>query len=463
MQHISKKTFYYLSIVIVAMLPELAGGKLEAWCELKLGVNWLPIVLVIALLVIGINELFERLQAAKKSQEQNNQPAPKPEDISDFYPKIKEYLRSRYQSRIDQKLAWRQPVNLRRLPFHFAKANTANLPFVKYDGDEVKEALAENFEMGNGRLLVLGDAGTGKTTLLLQLALELMKTQPQALPVVVNLATWTSKFTKLHDWLLAVLPAETGANKTLAIQLLLEKRLVLLFDGFDEIQEEDRRSCLDAIGQYGIDARHRYVISSRKKEYLEVTTDAPVYFPIEVGHLKIEEIEADLESMGHKEPEALRLLAAIRQDAHLREAVQTPFYLNSLQLLFAKSKNRQDFQFKAKSLKGRKQEIVERFVVDALQTPSKQANDLEAAKRWLGFLASRMTRNNKVVFELVDLQYDWWEWGRWQRMGAGLVVGLIYGLIYGLVYELFGMLADGVASGLASGLFSWIDILWGSS
>ena len=31
-------------------------------------------------------------------------------------------------------------------------------------------------------------------------------------------------------------------------------------------------------------------------------------------------------------------------------------------------------------------------------------------RKWLGFMAKKMEERGLVVFELVDLQYDWWRW-----------------------------------------------------
>ena len=81
-----------------------------------------------------------------------------------------------------------------------------------------------------------------------------------------------------------------------------------------------------------------------------------------------------------------------------------------------------------------------------------------------------------VVFELRDLQYDWWRWGKWQlivgRRVAGLVdglsMGLSFGLIMGLVIGMFGGiiieqriyifngLFGGLLLGLLFGLFIWL-------
>ncbi|MBK9017875.1 MAG: hypothetical protein IPM82_29675 [Saprospiraceae bacterium] len=134
---------------------------------------------------------------------------------------------------------------------------------------------------------------------------------------------------------------------------MLDNRLILLFDGLDEVKKKNRQSCLEAIGRYGVDAKRRFVITSRMEEYKMVEKDAPVNLQIEVGPLTIEQVEKSLAAMGHEQPEAMRLYFALQQDPLLREAVQTPFYLNTLQLLFASGKTWGDFKFTAETLEGR--------------------------------------------------------------------------------------------------------------
>jgi len=217
-----------------------------------------------------------------------------------FYPEIKQHLAGRYKSRIQQKLASRQPVNLRQLPSDYGTSEESLAIFEQYAEDRVQEGIVQYFETASGRLLLVGKPGSGKTILLLQLVLHLLANSPQHLPAIVNLATWNQKYCSLDAWLHEILPTELGVNKALAKRLVQEDRLVLLFDGLDEVKAEDRPSCLKAIDNYGRVAERQYVISSRMEEYREIPLDAPVNLQIEVGPLSKEQLKAELSAQRKK-------------------------------------------------------------------------------------------------------------------------------------------------------------------
>ncbi|MCK6691956.1 MAG: NACHT domain-containing protein [Thermoanaerobaculia bacterium] len=378
------------------------------------------------------------------------------------YQTIKDYLKKRYTNRLGQKLAKRQPVNLRRIPSTEGTSYDRAAAFIPYSSDEVAGTMAQNFRDARGRLLIVGAPGAGKTTLLLQLVLDLLNSEPDALPVLLNLATWSSEYITLEAWLKKILPAELGISEKYAQEIIQQGRLILLLDGFDEILFLDQADCLEAIGRYGEDAGRQFVISSRIDEYKAVAKDAPVYWQIEVGPLSIEQLEAELNRLWETEnqPESRALLQAIQKDALLRQAAETPFYFNTLQILFSGGKTLTDLHFTANTLEDRQTEVLERFIQYELKVPGRQEYSPEKVKHWLSFLASRMTQRNMVVFELRDLQYDWWRWTKQWLVQSGLVAGLtnniiggiigglIFGLIGGLVFKRMGWLFTGLLLGL---------------
>ena len=358
--------------------------------------------------------------------------------------KIKEYLVERYENRLSQKLSGRQPINLNISPVTEGTTEETSSYFVTLKGDEVQSEIKNIFEKANGRLLVTGIPGAGKTVVMLQLVLSLLKEKRNAIPVLLNLATWQSSFVKLEVWLEKILPSEIGVNSTLAKKVLREIPLVLLLDGLDEVHEDDRKSCLEAIGRYGADSNVRFAIATRKQEYVEVQKDAPVYLQIEVQPLQIDQIKSELKRIGYKKPEFMPLLTAIETDEVLSEVVKTPIYFNVLQLHFAKGKRLSDLELSYGNQEDLQEEIIGKFVMENLKFV-----DWSKAKLWLSFLASRMSRGNIVVFELIDLQYGWWRWKRRTK----IIISLVYGFVLGVFYGLFGGLVFGLFGSLTVGLF----------
>ncbi len=395
-----------------------------------------------------------------------NKPADLPPGTPDpvLVGKVRAYLETRYERRLGQKLADRQPVNLRILPSKTGTTEEGAENYITLQEEEVRAAIGDIFTRANGRLLVVGLPGAGKTTIVLQLALHLLRRQGASIPVVLNLATWQAEFKTFEEWLRKILPTELGASTGLAEQIRKHTPLILLLDGLDEVPKADRDSLLASIGEYGADANRQFLISSRIDEYA-ATKDAPVNAQIEVEPLTIEQVEMGLAATANIQPESKRLLNALKTDPLLRAAVENPFYLNTAQLLFSTGKNWSDFGFVATDVDGRQQELVERFVVGALELKVSHEYPPDKAGHWLSFLASRMTSRNMVVFELRDLQYDWWRWDKGQLalagvaygLNLGLMVGPFTGLLVGLYFALdsrnyFGLYIGWLA-GLVIGLF----------
>ena len=121
---------------------------------------------------------------------------------------IKDYLTRRYNKRLNDKLAGRQPVNLRQSPTTEGTSEETSAAFVAVSPDEIKAHIAQTFKDAHGRLLMTGVPGAGKTTLLLQLAIALLDSATDELPVVVDLATWKNEYQTLDVWLKEILTAE---------------------------------------------------------------------------------------------------------------------------------------------------------------------------------------------------------------------------------------------------------------
>ncbi|MCF8247305.1 MAG: hypothetical protein K9J37_19890 [Saprospiraceae bacterium] len=376
-----------------------------------------------------IIELISKLEKELESDKNN-------------YGEIRNYLiEKRYKPRIHQKLAGDQLFNLNVQYSSEGTSKEKAETYLTLQGEESGEKIKKIFQTAGGRLLVTGLPGAGKTSLLLHLVIELLEAEKDSLAVLLNLATWRSDFITLDDWLKEILPAELGVTKRYAAEILQKGQLTLLFDGLDEVDEAHRASCLKAIGEYGRLVRD-YVISTRKDEYKVLEKDAPVWAQIEVLPLTDKQLLAQLDHADRRDfPEAPDLKAALQNDPLLLQVAETPFYLNCLQLLFRGGSTLSELKFKGETLEARQAEIIERFTEQALAMQSKQGFAPEQVRHWLAFIASRMTQRNKVVFELVDLQYDWWKWGKFQLLSVN-ILDVIIKPFAGILYMslLLGML-----------------------
>jgi len=129
-----------------------------------------------------------------------------------------------------------------------------------------------------GRLVVLGEPGSGKTILLVQLTLDLLdeRTDDTPVPVLLSVTSWNPEKETLQDWLAGSLKVEypwltrtapgTAAGRTCLEVLLQDRKILPILDGLDEIPDEVRRSALDKMNNWLRDG-DGIVVSCRTEQY----------------------------------------------------------------------------------------------------------------------------------------------------------------------------------------------------
>jgi len=152
-------------------------------------------------------------------------------------------------------------------------------------------ALTEKFRaMGRRRLVVLGDAGTGKTTLAVQMVRRLLELRPEhpdePIPVLLPMASWDMEaFPGLQDWITARLAQDYPALLAASLGPDVPKALVdrghilLVLDGLDELPELARSKVISKLNR---DVRHSdpLIVTSRTAEFekaVETARDVLAY------------------------------------------------------------------------------------------------------------------------------------------------------------------------------------------
>lgn len=131
-----------------------------------------------------------------------------------------------------------------------------------------------------GRLVVLGEPGSGKTVLLIRLLLDLLREREPgaAVPVIMPLASWDPSKQGLREWLKSRLVLDYPSLKnpwksstescTLAEALLKRHLLLIILDGLDEIPKDVRTTAISKINDF-LTTGTGIVLSSRIDEYRE--------------------------------------------------------------------------------------------------------------------------------------------------------------------------------------------------
>lgn len=179
-------------------------------------------------------------------------------------------------------------------------------------------------------MLIVGDAGAGKTFSLLELARQLliraMNNPIQPVPVILNLSSWNKTRQSLADWLIKELNTHYGISKSLGNKWVKDREdvhLLYMLDGLDEVDPGLRKACLQAINQfhkkYGL---AQLVISCRYEEYQSIDIKLQADKAILLKPLTFEQIE-------HRLPEDLNLRDVIptENDQELQKFM-TPLVLH---------------------------------------------------------------------------------------------------------------------------------------
>lgn len=186
-------------------------------------------------------------------------------------------------------------------------------------------------QMGEGRtLLVLGEPGAGKTTILLTLAKHLLtRTQDdlsRSIPVIFNLSSWTTKRQAISTWLVKELNFQYKVSESLAKAWVKDQQLLLLLDGLDEVASEHRSACIQALNQFMQEyGQTEMVVTSRIQEYESLSIRLQLQGAILVQSLTNDQIQQYLDNVGDK-LEALKIL--IQQDTVVQELAKSPLNLN---------------------------------------------------------------------------------------------------------------------------------------
>ena len=336
------------------------------------------------------------------------------------------------------------------------------------------------------RLVVLGGPGSGKTTLMVRLMLELLANRAEKAPVPVLLpaASWDPSRDNLGTWIVRRLyanyPVLSGAagssapGKTRAQALVAGGLILPLLDGLDEMPAEARSQAILHINDW-LWPGAPLVVTCRTEVYREMTRTSAGFDVRLVGAAAIElrPLDPRVVSTYQKEsaggPAAATrwepVIAALRRGGPLAEALSNPLMVSLARSIYTPRPG-EDVETSPDPTellafadrKAIENHLVNASVVAAYHPAPTRRSDggswsTQQALNWLRFLARHMEQMGTV-------DIAWWRLSdvapRWLfpftfSVFAGAASGLAAGLVAGLA---IGTLA-GLSAGLAVGLWSW--------
>ncbi len=108
----------------------------------------------------------------------------------------------------------------------------------------------------DGRLLILGQPGAGKTTMLLELTQKLVERAEnnlnEPIPILLSLSSWQNDQQSIKDWIITELNSGKyyKVRKDITLQWLEEGEIIPLLDGLDELAASRQESCVQKLKEF---------------------------------------------------------------------------------------------------------------------------------------------------------------------------------------------------------------------
>lgn len=325
-----------------------------------------------------------------------------------------------------------------------------------------------------GRLVVLGEPGSGKSILLIRLVLGLLArlVQGDPVPVLLSLASWNPKESDLRAWIANRLvtdyaelgrPIRRGHKESRAMALLNAGKILPVLDGLDELPPRLLGQAIVRINR-DLSPGMKIVLASRSTEYrlaVHPPEGIEVWLAgvaaIEIRPVDTHEVLTYLKDSagGSSRWAPVREAINANSDLPLAKVLTTPLMAFLARMIYNPRPGEFFMQGVASPTelldeqRFRDQEAIRQHLYDSFvpaayrpwrDRPGNPRWSASEAQRWLGFLAADLQGRQNGVSDLA-----WWQLrGAAPRWLSGAFVGLTAGLA--------GLFGFAVPLGLGAGL-----------
>lgn len=226
--------------------------------------------------------------------------------------------------------------------FSCKKANSVEDTITTEQQLLIADEIINGLLSGSRKFIVLGSAGTGKTTLLRNITYRIASDHSRYFPIILSLQNNYLHFIK--DGILKRLAIHIGINEKIVCELLSSGKLILLLDGFNEIKPSKIANICAHLGSFITDfpsscviitSRHKFDLEGHEKSFI-VRQLQPLNKPqsIKLIYNKIDNIISEVQ----RKKNAERIWNNITSNNVFQGVLLTPFYLEILIDLFSSPK-----------------------------------------------------------------------------------------------------------------------------
>lgn len=325
------------------------------------------------------------------------------------------------------------------------------------------------------RLIILGSAGSGKTTLAILFTIQLseQRTPETPVPIYLPAGSWNPQREHLNDWLERSLSEQYpflrqkrfGSN--VAHGLVMHRRVLPVIDGLDEIPDDLRVDALRIINR-SLNNRDPIVVTCRSEQYRHAVQEYGVIKGAAVIEaLPVRPADATRFLREVVEPGRLPRWQHVLRELRLQRrgplalTLTTPLMLSMVRLIYATGTKDpselldRDRLPSQSAIEGHVlKSVIPELIDQAGDLPDDQRYwrwDDKRSLRWLTFLAKHLYLKRTTDIAWWDLHRSTPVLLRWLSI-FGFIVGFVPWIAIGLAFRATALLAVAAGIGLRVGL-----------
>lgn len=360
-------------------------------------------------------------------------------------------------------------LEYRSVPEYIDHPHSDHISFLKSPSEILETGnILDLFNQANNYLLILGDAGSGKTTTLLKLLADLVnRTEENSyypVPVLFNLTSWSNTFTTLKDWLVSELIGKRyRIDKDDAEEWVTKGQIIPLLDDLDRVPNDLQNHCINCINLHRNLQFSGLVVASRVENYNILSSKLTFYSAVLIEQLKKDSV---IKHYSGYQDNVKHIVEALEKDFMLAETVNTPLMVSVLKQTYQNTDlARIQSLHKLKSPQILRSVIFENYIEEMLShhRGSKNPYQIENTISTLHWLAYNIKKHRLSTFFISDLQPSWladtnsrWLYVIVSRTMMIVALGFLMGVFLGCT----SIIVSGISQGIATIHITFKEAFW---